>query len=107
MTHVAGALEITRSAPFDAGTLAVAMGGLERFERAWDIAFFFFSTHLILLDYLADSTIGLAMNKAPFVFAPFTFVGEMALMIWLLAVAARPGVAGDDRQHSARSAVRP
>lgn len=120
LSHVAAALDIVRSTPFNAGTLAVALDEVERFERIWDIAFFFFSAHLILLDYLldartlvrrtlsvllvvaglgylADSMMGLAMSEVPFVFAPYTFVGEMALMLWLLVVAARPGLASGAR----------
>ena len=93
-----------------------------RFERIWDVGFLLFALHLVLLGwlylgrgrvalvlgvllivsglgYLVDSGLALARVSAPEV-APYTFWGEMALMIWLFAVAFRPGLAGQPASAS-------
>ena len=112
LRHIAGARHVTLSTDVSGENGAAVLGALHRFDLAWDVAFIFFSAHLILLGaliwsdgalrrllaillviaglgYLADTAIAVAMPRLAFEFAPYTFVGEMALMLWLLFRAGR------------------
>ena len=113
LTYVARAGDVLASAETpDANVIASALALMNRFEAIWDIGFFFFGLHLVLLGvlmfrdttvrkilaillfiagagYFADSILAVAMPEIVFEFALYTFVGELAFMIWLIAVGGR------------------
>jgi hypothetical protein len=113
LTGLVEASGIVGSTRADTESIGAALDGFGRFRRIWDFAFFFFSLHLILLGwlvhdddllrrvlatllliaglgYFADSAIAFSMPMVTFRFAPFTFFGEMAFMIWLFVRGGKP-----------------
>ncbi len=113
LLHLLNAVSATRDI-VDVGTLAAARAGAEGYRTTWDLAFYAFGAHLALLGallwsgtmlrrllavllliagagYVVDSTLALAMPKITLRVAPVTFLGEMALLLWLLGKAGRPG----------------
>lgn len=117
LTHVAAAWQALRTDLLSTASLQRVMAELQAFQAIWDGAFVFFSAHLILLGalvrgpgpwrkglgillivaglgYLADSLLAFGAPDTAFRFAPYTFVGEMLFMLWLLFAAGRRGPPG-------------
>lgn len=86
---------------------AAAMGAIDAFDTIWHVSLVLFAVHLLLLGYvayrsgfvprilgvllviaglgyLADSVAGVLVANSTVDIARFTFVGEVALIIWLL-----------------------
>lgn len=114
ITDLARAYTLTRILPADASGVAAVEAAFASYRLIWDVAFFLFAAHLVLLGalvwgestlrkvlgvllvvaglgYFADSVIALALPEVAFRFAIYTFVGEMTLMLWLLFAAGRSG----------------
>ncbi|MCI5075175.1 DUF4386 domain-containing protein [Oricola sp.] len=111
-TRIAAAWAITRADALDEGSIDAVLAALQDFQRSWDLAFFAFSVHLVLLGmliwsesvlrktiaallviagvgYFIDSVIAFTMPDVTLRLGVYTFIGEMVLMIWLLTVAGR------------------
>ncbi|MDJ1007562.1 MAG: DUF4386 family protein [Paracoccaceae bacterium] len=107
------ALAVTGEIPAGTTGVSAVEAALGRYRAIWDAAFALFAAHLLLLarliwgggllrqvlaallaiaglGYLVDSLIAFALPQTVFRFAPYTFVGEMTLMLWLLAGAPAP-----------------
>ena len=110
LLQLSDALALVRS-----GAAAVpVMDALSGFDSGWGIAFFAFGIHLMLLGwlmfpggalraalgvllviagagYFVDSALALVLPDITFRFRTYTFIGEVAFMIWLFARGIRGG----------------
>ena len=112
IAHLWTVYGIIRSTEMDASSVNAVLDAHQRFRAGWDLAFFVFALHLVLLGwlvwsdgivrkvlgillvvagvgYFADSVIAFAMPRIEFRFGLYTFIGEMTFMIWLLVAAGR------------------